>query len=133
MLIESYNTESVNKLTNAHVKISLLNNFRYKPATFVTIVVYVAGYIILYDAIILSIIVGVVGGLTGLSFALAVVRPPRVVASLGDTPLLARVNQTIRTVVQLRLTIHAFPITVAVSRVRYHLIFGFAWVFLYVG
>lgn len=69
----------------------------------------------------------------GLSFAIAVVRPPRVVASLGDAPVLASVNQTIRAVVQLRLTIHAFPVTVAVSRVRYHLIFGFAWVFLYVG
>jgi len=98
-----------------------------------TVITYVAGYIILYDDILLSIIVGVVGGLTGLSLAIAVVCPPRVVASLGDTPMFARVNQTIRTVVQLRLTIHAFPITVAVSRVRYHLIFGFTWVFLYVG
>lgn len=69
----------------------------------------------------------------GLGFAIAVVRPPRVVATLGDAPVLARVNQTVRTVVQLRLTVHAFPVTIAVSRVRYHLVFGFARVFLYVG
>lgn len=73
------------------------------------------------------------GCLTGLSFALAVVRPPRVVASLGDAPVFARINQTVRTVVQFRLTVHAFPVTIAVSRIGYYLVFGFARVFLYVG
>jgi len=80
-----------------------------------------------------SIIVRVFGELTSLSFAIAVVCPPWVVTSLGDTPVLARVNQAIWTVVQLRLSIHTFPVTIAVSRIRYHLVFSFAWIFLYVG
>lgn len=69
----------------------------------------------------------------GLSFSIAVVRPPRVVTSLGDTPMFSRIDQTIRAVVQLRLTVHALPITITVSRVSYHLVFGFTRVFLYIG
>jgi len=73
------------------------------------------------------------GTLTGLGLALAVVRPPRVVAALGHSPVLARVHQPVRTVVQLRLPVHALPVPVAVRRVRHHFVLGLARVVLYVG
>lgn len=70
--------------------------------------------------------------LTGLGFAVTVVRSPRVIASLGDTTLLARVHQPIGAVVQLWLPVNAFPVPVAVRRVRCHLVLGLTRVLLHV-
>lgn len=51
---------------------------------------------------------------------LAVVGPPRVVAPFGDTAVFARVDETIGAVIELRLPVHALPVSVAVSGVPDH-------------
>lgn len=55
-----------------------------------------------------------------LAFAVAVVRTPRVIAALGDTAMLAGEHETVRTVEQLRATINALPIAIAVLGVAHH-------------
>jgi hypothetical protein len=53
-------------------------------------------------------------GGVGLALTIAVVRPPRVVAALGDAAVFTREHQAIRAVKQLRTSVYAFPITVAI-------------------
>lgn len=60
------------------------------------------------------------GILTGLSLVLAVVGPPGVVATLGDSAVLACEHQAVGAVVELRLAVHALPVPVTVGRVRNH-------------
>lgn len=55
-----------------------------------------------------------------LAFAIAVVRTPRIVTALGDTAVLAGEHETVRTVEQLRATVHALPIAIAVLGVAHH-------------
>lgn len=52
-----------------------------------------------------------------LSFPLAVIGPPGVVASFSNTSVLSGVNQAVGTVVKFRLAVLAFPVAVAVCRV----------------
>lgn len=65
-----------------------------------------------------------------LAFAVTVVRTPRIIASLGDPAVLAGEHETIRTVEQLRATIHALPIAITVFDVAHHPRFRLAWILL---
>lgn len=55
-----------------------------------------------------------------LAFAVTVVRTPRIIAALGDTAVLAGEHETVRTVEQLRTTVYAFPVTIAVLDIAHH-------------
>lgn len=66
----------------------------------------------------------------GLCLVFTVIGPPRVIASFGDSSVFAGVYQTVGTVVQLRLTVDAFPIPVTVRGVRYHSTLHFARILL---
>lgn len=65
-----------------------------------------------------------------LAFAIAVVRPPGIIAALGDTPMLASEHETVRTIEQLRSTVYAFPITIAILDVAHHARLGLARILL---
>lgn len=65
-----------------------------------------------------------------LAFAVAVIRTPRIIAALGYTAVLAGEHETIWTVEQLRATIHALPIAIAVFSVAHHPRFRLAWILL---
>lgn len=65
-----------------------------------------------------------------LAFAVAVVRSPRIIAALGDAAMLAGEHETVRTIEQLRSTIHAFPITIAILDVAHHARLGLARILL---
>lgn len=70
------------------------------------------------------------GLLTGLSLVLAVVGPPGVVATLGDSAVLACEHQAVGAVVELRLAVHALPVPVTVGRVWNHSTLDLAGVLL---
>jgi len=55
-----------------------------------------------------------------LVFSITVVRTPRIIAALGDTAVLAGEHETVRTIEQLRTTVYAFPIAIAVLDVAHH-------------
>lgn len=55
-----------------------------------------------------------------LAFAVTIVRTPWIIAALGDTAVLASEHQAVRTVEQLRATVHALPIAIAVLGVAHH-------------
>lgn len=55
-----------------------------------------------------------------LAFAVAVIRPPRVIAALGDAAMFAGEHEAIRTIEQLWSAVHALPITVAILDVAHH-------------
>lgn len=76
--------------------------------------------------------VAVVGrnGRIRLAFAVAVVRAPRVITALGDTAVLAGEHEPVRTVEQLRATVHALPVAIAVLGVAHHPRLRLAWVLL---
>lgn len=65
-----------------------------------------------------------------LAFAVTVVRSPRIIATLGDTAMLAGEHETVRTIEQLWSAAHAFPITIAILDVAYHPRLGLAWILL---
>lgn len=65
-----------------------------------------------------------------LAFAVTIVRPPRIIAALGDTAMLASKHETVRTIEQLRPTAHALPIAIAILDVAYHARFGLARILL---
>lgn len=55
-----------------------------------------------------------------LAFAVTIVRTPRIIAALGDTAVFAGEHETVRTVEQLRATIHALPVAIAVLDIAHH-------------
>lgn len=65
-----------------------------------------------------------------LAFAVTIVCPPRIIATLGDAAMLASKYETIRTIEQLRPTAHALPIAIAVLDVAHHPRLGLAWILL---
>lgn len=65
-----------------------------------------------------------------LSLAVAVVRPPRVVAALGHASVLAGEHQTVRTVEELGSAVDALPVAVAVVYVAHHPRLRLAWILL---
>lgn len=65
-----------------------------------------------------------------LAFTVAVVRPPGIIATLGDAAMLAGEHETVRTVEKLRTTVHTFPVTVAIVDVTHHSRLRLARVFL---
>lgn len=66
----------------------------------------------------------------GLTFSIAIVRSPGVVAALGYTAMFASENKTVWTVEQLWTSIHTLPITIAVLYVTHDPRFCLAGVFL---
>lgn len=69
-------------------------------------------------------------GRVGLSLAVAIIRPPWIVTSLGDSAVFASKDQAVGTIEELRLSVHALPVTVTVLDVAYDSRFGLTWVFL---
>lgn len=65
-----------------------------------------------------------------LAFAVAVIRSPRVIATLGDTAMLPGEDQTVWTVEELGAAVHAFPVAVAVLDIADDSRFRLARVFL---
>lgn len=65
-----------------------------------------------------------------LALTVAVVRPPWVIAALGDTTVFPGEHETVWTIEQLRAAVHAFPVTVAVLGIAHHPRLRLAWVFL---
>lgn len=65
-----------------------------------------------------------------LAFAVTIVRPPRIIAALGDAAMFAGEHETVRTIEQLRPTAHALPIAIAILDIAYHARFGLARILL---
>ncbi|KZC09153.1 hypothetical protein WN55_00753, partial [Dufourea novaeangliae] len=65
-----------------------------------------------------------------LTFRVAIVRPPRIIATLRHAAMFSSEDQTIWTVKQLRAAIHAFPVTIAVFYVAHHSGLCLAGIFL---
>lgn len=55
-----------------------------------------------------------------LAFTVAVVRPPGIIAALGDAAMFAGEHETVRTVEELGTTVHAFPVAIAIVDVAHH-------------
>lgn len=71
-------------------------------------------------------------GRVGLGLVIAVVAPPRVVATVRHPPVFAREHQPVGAVVQLRLPPDTLPVPVAVGHVANHARLCLTWVFLVV-
>lgn len=65
-----------------------------------------------------------------LAFTVTVVRPPGIIASFGDTAMLASEHETVRTIEQLWPTAHTFPIAIAILDVAHHPRLGLTWILL---
>lgn len=65
-----------------------------------------------------------------LPLAVAVIRPPGVVATLRDSAVLSREHETVRTVEELLAAVDAFPVAVAVHKVADYSSLSLAGIFL---
>lgn len=65
-----------------------------------------------------------------LAFTVAIVRPPGIIAALGDAAMLAGEDETVRAVEQLRAAAHAFPVTIAILDVTHHPWLRLTWILL---
>lgn len=68
--------------------------------------------------------------LTGQLFAITIIRSPWIVASFSDATMFASKYQSIWTIVQFRLIIYAFPVSVTVGGIADNSCFRFARIFL---
>ena len=66
----------------------------------------------------------------GLSFTVAIVGTPWIIATLGYASMLASKYKTVWTVEQFRSAVHAFPVTIAVIYVTNYTCFCLAWILL---
>lgn len=68
--------------------------------------------------------------LTRQLFVIAIIGSPWIVAAFGDAAMFASKHQTIRTVIQFRLIIYAFPISIAIRDIADDARLCLAWIFL---
>lgn len=65
-----------------------------------------------------------------LTFTIAIIRTPWIIATFGYTAMLSREDQTVRTVEKLRTSAHTLPVTIAVIYVTHNTSFRLARVLL---